>query len=84
MGLRLPRRLWPYAAVGGTIEVSGLIAFVVAARDDAAIAAVMSSQFAIVTVLGGYLLWGERIGRLQVVGVAVVLAGVATLTVLQA
>ncbi len=83
-GLRLPRPVWPLAAVGGALEVSGLVAFVIAARDDAAIAAVMSSQFAIVTAIGGYLLWDERIGRIQVAGVALVLAGVAGLTLLQA
>jgi len=83
-GMRLPRPVWPLAAVGGALEVSGLVAFVVAARDDAAVAAVMSSQFAIVTALGGYLLWGERIGRVQVAGVALVLAGVAGLTLLRA
>ena len=83
-GMRLPRPVWPLAAVGGALEVSGLVAFVVAARDDAAIAAVMSSQFAIVTALGGYLLWDEKIGRVQVAGVALVLAGVAGLTLVQA
>jgi drug/metabolite transporter (DMT)-like permease len=82
-GLRLPRPVWPLAAVGGALEVSGLVAFVVAARDDAAIAAVMASQFAIVTALGGYLLWGEKIGRVQVAGVCLVLAGVAGLTLVQ-
>jgi drug/metabolite transporter (DMT)-like permease len=56
----------------------------IAARDEAAVAAVMSSQFAIVTALGGYLLWGERIGRQQVLGVGLVLGGVAGLTLLQA
>jgi drug/metabolite transporter (DMT)-like permease len=84
VGLRLERRVWSFAAVGGTLELGGLVSFVIAARDNTAVASVMASQFAIVTALGGFLLWGERLGRLQVVGVAVVLLAVAVLTALQA
>jgi drug/metabolite transporter (DMT)-like permease len=83
-GMRVPRPLWPLVAVGGTLEVSGLIAFVVAARDSAAIAAVMASQFAIVTAVGGVVLWREHLTRVQIAGIAVVAAGVAGLAVLQA
>ena len=71
---------WP---VGGTLEVSGLIAFVVAARDSAAIAAVMSSQFAIVTAIGGVVLWREHLTRAQIAGIAVVALGVAGLAIVQ-
>ncbi len=78
-GLRVPRPLWPLVAVGGTLEVAGLIAFVVAARDSAAIAAVMSSQFAIVTAVGGVVLWREYLTRVQIAGIAVVALGVAGL-----
>ena len=78
------RLTWRFAAIGGTLEVGGLVAFTVAARDNAAVASVVSSQFAIVTALGGFLLWGEGLRRLQIAGVAVVLAGVALLAVIQA
>jgi drug/metabolite transporter (DMT)-like permease len=83
-GMRVPRPLWPLVAVGGTLEVSGLIAFVVAARDSAAIAAVMSSQFALVTAIGGVVLWKEHLTRVQVAGIAVVALGIAGLAVVQA
>ncbi len=82
-GMRVPRPLWPLVAVGGTLEVSGLIAFVVAARDSAAIAAVMSSQFAIVTAIGGVVLWREHLTRAQIAGIAVVALGVAGLAIVQ-
>ncbi len=83
VGMRLARPTWRFAAVGGALEVGGLVAFVVAARDNAAVASVVSSQFAIVTALGAFLLWGEGLRRLQLVGVGVVLVGVALLAVIQ-
>jgi drug/metabolite transporter (DMT)-like permease len=83
-GMRVPRPLWPLVAIGGTLEVSGLIAFVLAARDSAAIAAVMSSQFALVTAIGGVVLWKEHLTRVQIAGIAVVALGIAGLAVVQA
>jgi multidrug transporter EmrE-like cation transporter len=45
---------------------------------------VLASQFAAIAALGGYVLFGERLTRLQLVGVVLILVGVATLTALTA
>ena len=55
-----------------------------AASQDVAIAAVVSSQFAALAAIGGYFLFGERLQRLQLAGVVLVAAGVTALAALQA
>jgi drug/metabolite transporter (DMT)-like permease len=68
----------------GLGEVIGFYLFILGARHGIAIAAVLSSQFAALSVLGAYLLFGERLSRIQLTGVAVVICGVAVLSALQA
>ena len=46
--------------------------YVVAATTGIAVAAVLSSQFAGIAAIGGFLLFGERLRRLQVAGVVIV------------
>lgn len=88
LGLRGRLRLPPGAArlvvATGVFEVIGYFAFVLSSRHGIAVAAVLSSQAATLTVLGGYVLFGERLGRVQLLGVAVTLAGVAALGALTA
>jgi drug/metabolite transporter (DMT)-like permease len=50
------------------------------ARHGIAIAAVLSSQFGTFAAILGYLVLGERLSRVQVCGVAAVVAGVAALS----
>jgi drug/metabolite transporter (DMT)-like permease len=64
--------------------VVGFFSYTAGARHGIAIAAVLSSQFAALTALGGYLLFGERLGRIGLAGVALVICGVALLSGLQA
>ena len=45
--------------------------------------AVLASQFAAISTVFAYLVFRERLLRVQVVGVATIVAGVAALTVLQ-
>ena len=59
----LPGRLWPYVVGSGIAEVTGILAYSVGARHGVAVPAVVGSQFAGLAALGGYLLFGERIGR---------------------
>jgi len=66
------------------LEVFGGGVYVVAASENVAIAAVVSSQFAALAALGGFLLFGERLQRLQLIGVVVVVLGVTALAALQA
>jgi drug/metabolite transporter (DMT)-like permease len=78
--LRLNRRALPLVVASGLAEVVGFAAFAFGARSGIAVSSVLASQFAAVAAVGGYLLFGERLTRMQVAGVAVILAGVAALT----
>ncbi len=82
--LRLTREALPLVIVAGLCEVGGVAAFAVGARDSIAISAVLASQFAALAVLAAYVLFRERITRLQLAGVAAIAVGVAVLTALQA
>jgi drug/metabolite transporter (DMT)-like permease len=82
--LRLTRRTLPLVVASGLAEVVGFASFAFGARHGIAISAVLASQFAAVTVVGAYLLFGERLTRVQLIGVAMILAGVAALTALTA
>jgi len=78
--LKLSRSALPLVAFTGVAEVLGFMCFAVGARDSVAIAAVLGSQFAAVASVAAYLFLRERLTRLQLAGVIVILAGVAALT----
>jgi drug/metabolite transporter (DMT)-like permease len=61
----------------------GFTAFAFAARDSVAIASVLASQFATFAAVLAYLVYRERLGRAQILGVALVVGGVAWLALLQ-
>lgn len=82
--LQLTRRALPLVVGAGIGEVLGFYAYTAGARHGIAVAAVLSSQFAALTALGGYLIFRERLSRVQLLGVATVLIGVALLSALQA
>jgi drug/metabolite transporter (DMT)-like permease len=82
--LRLARSAVPLVVTSGICEVLGFYAFTAGARHGIAVAAVLSSQFAVLAALAGYLLFHERLSRTQLTGVATVVAGVAVLSALQA
>ena len=82
--LRLTRRALPLVIISGVLEAAGTVLFVVAAQDGVAEAAVLGSQFAAIAAVGGFLLFGERLARIQVVGIAVIAVGVTVLAVLRA
>jgi drug/metabolite transporter (DMT)-like permease len=82
--LRLTRAALPYVLISGICEIVGFTTYVVGARHSVAITAVTASQFAAIAVLGGYLLFGERLARVQIGGVAVIVIAVTALSALQA
>jgi multidrug transporter EmrE-like cation transporter len=47
-----------------------------------ATAAVLSSQFAAIAAVSAWFLFGERLARVQVAGIAVIVLGVGALSVL--
>jgi drug/metabolite transporter (DMT)-like permease len=82
--LRLTRGALPLVVVASLCEVGGLAAYAIGARHSIAVSAVLASQFAALTAVAAYVLFAERITRLQVAGVTVIALGVAVLTALQA
>ena len=68
----------------GVCEVLGFYFFIWGSRHGLAIAAVLSSQFAALSAVTAYFLFGERLSRIQLTGVAAVIIGVAVLSGLQA
>jgi drug/metabolite transporter (DMT)-like permease len=82
--IRLTRRAAPYVIAAGLAEVGGYFSFTFGARHGIAVTAVLGSQFAVLSALAAYLLFGEKLGRLRILGVVVTAVGVAALSALQA
>jgi drug/metabolite transporter (DMT)-like permease len=80
--LKLTRAALPLVLAGGTCETLGVACFTLAARHGIAVASVLVSQVAALTGVAAYLLFGERIGRAQVFGVAAIVVGVSVLSAL--
>jgi drug/metabolite transporter (DMT)-like permease len=78
--LNLSRAALPLVAFTGVAEVLGFVCYAIGARHSVAIAAVLGSQFAAVASVAAYLFLRERLTRLQLAGVALIVAGVAALT----
>jgi drug/metabolite transporter (DMT)-like permease len=81
--LRATRRAVPLMLVSGVCEVLGFFSYTAGARHGIAIAAVLSSQFAAVAALGAYVIFRERLTRIQLAGVTIVIAGIAVLSALR-
>ncbi len=82
--LRLERAAVPLVAIAGVTEVLGVASYTLGARHDVAVAAVLASQFAAFSAVGAYLLFREVLTRRQLVGVTIVIVGVAALALAQA
>jgi drug/metabolite transporter (DMT)-like permease len=81
---RLSRRAVPLVVLAGVLEIFGGGIYVVAASEGVAVAAVLSSQFAAIAAVGAFILFGERLQRMQVVGVALIGVGITALAAFQA
>jgi drug/metabolite transporter (DMT)-like permease len=64
--------------------VAGFALFALGARHGIAVSAVLASQFAAISAIAAYVLFHERLARLQLAGVVAIVCGVTVLTVLQA
>ena len=82
--LRVTRAALPLVVIAGIGEVLGSMLSAWGARDSIAITAVMGSQFAAIAAVAAYFLFGERLGRLQVAGVALIVVGVTVLAAVTA
>jgi drug/metabolite transporter (DMT)-like permease len=79
---RLTRQALPLVVVAGFLEVFGGAIYVVAATQDIAIAAVLSSQFAAIAAVAAFFVFRERLQRIQVLGVATIAIGITLLSAL--
>ena len=77
--LRVTRAALPLVVIAGVGEVIGSMSSAWGSRDSIAITAVMGSQFAAFAAVAAYFLFGERLGRVQVAGVALIACGVTIL-----
>jgi drug/metabolite transporter (DMT)-like permease len=82
-GLRIPKRTAPFVLAAGVAEVIGVASFAWGARDSIGVASVLGSQFAAISAVGAFFFFGERLRRLQIVGVAAILVGVGLLAVIR-
>jgi len=80
--LRVTRRVLPLVAAAGAAEVLGGLSYVVGARHQLAIAAVLSAQFAALTAVAAFVLHGQRLTRWQLAGLAAIAIGVSLLSAL--
>lgn len=80
--LRLPRSVLPLVLTTGTCEVLGFYSYAFGARHGLVVAAVLASLTGAVAVGFGRFAFGERLRPIQLVGVFVIAAGVATLSAL--
>ena len=78
--LGLPGKAWAYVTAAAALQFAGFVLYRVAGRSGGvAIPSVLSSQFAVIAIIGGVLLLGERLSRRQVGGLAGLLVGVAVI-----
>ena len=78
--LVLTRRAVPLVLASGVCEVAGFASYAVGSRHDIAVSAVLASQFAALAAIVAFFLFRERLTRLQLVGVAAIVVGVAVLS----
>jgi drug/metabolite transporter (DMT)-like permease len=78
--LRVTRTATPLLACAGGCEVAGFALYTFGARSDIAVTAILASLFGAVAAILGRLVFRERLARLQLAGVATIIAGVAALT----
>jgi len=77
--LRLGRTALPLVVVSGVLEAFGSGLYVIAAHDGVAVAAVLGSQFAAFAAIAAFLFFGERLARVQLAGVGIIVIGITAL-----
>ena len=79
--LRITRRAAPLVAGMAMCEVFGFTAFAIGAQYDVAVTSVLASQFAPIAAVAAFVLFKEKLGRTQIIGVAVIVIGVTALSI---
>ena len=75
----IPRVALPFVVTCGIVEVTGTTAFAIGAQVDIAVTSVLASMFAPMAAVAAFVLFGERLARRQVAGIALVVAGIGLL-----
>lgn len=78
--LRITRSTMPMVIAMGFTEVLGFVCFAIGAQYQVAVMSIFASQFAPIAAIAAYVLFKEKLGRLQIVGVAVIVLGVTALS----
>jgi uncharacterized membrane protein len=73
----------PFVVLSGFLEATGTVSYVLGAQHGLAIAAVLSSQFAAIAAVAAYFLYRERLQRVQVAGVAIIVLGISALAIVR-
>lgn len=82
--LKLTRKAAPLVLVSGLCEVAGVTSYALGSRHGIAVSAVLASQFAAIASVAAFVLFRERLTRLQLTGIVAIVAGVAALSALNA
>jgi drug/metabolite transporter (DMT)-like permease len=83
-GLRIDREALPLVVASGVCEVAGFALFAWGARHGIAVTAVLASLFGAIAATAAYFLFRERLARVQLVAIAVIVIAVAVLSGVQA
>lgn len=83
-GLRIGREALPLVVASGVCEVVGFALFAWGARHGIAVTAVLASLFGAIAATAAYFLFRERLARVQLVAIAVIVIAVAVLSGVQA
>ena len=78
--LRITRSTTPLVIAMGFTEVLGFVSFAIGAQYQIAVTSVLASQFAPIAAVMAYVLFKEKLGRLQITGVVVLVVGVTALS----
>lgn len=78
--LQITRSTVPLVVAMGFTEILGFVCFSIGAQYQVAITSVLSSQFAPIAAVAAYFLFKEKLGRLQIAGVVILVIGVTSLT----
>ena len=79
--LQITRSTAPLVVAMGFTEVIGFICFAIGAQYQVAVTSVLASQFAPIAAIAAYFLFKEKLGRMQILGVVVLVIGVAALSI---
>jgi drug/metabolite transporter (DMT)-like permease len=81
--LRITRSTAPLVIAMGFTEVLGFVCYSIGAQYQVGVTSVLASQFAPIAAVMAYVLFKEKLGRLQIVGVVILVLAVTALTLVQ-